>query len=89
MHQEFKYIAPFEYLRVIIIPLTLFTFLSLIAPSIITYFMSSSFVRLCVLFPVTIILSVTIAYYVCMNTNEQQMFVGARNKIIGKFLRKK
>lgn len=88
MHQEFKYITPLEYFRLIVVPLVLFAFLSIITPSIITYIMPSSFVRLCVLFPVTIFVSVSIAYYVCMNINERRLVVESINRVKNKIRRR-
>lgn len=74
MSHEFKEILPLEYLRAIFLPLFIFVVLSLIVPFIITRCFDSSLIRLIVLFILSVISSISIAFVVCLSPSERTYF---------------
>ena len=81
MHQEFAYIKPLEYLRVIIIPLVYFVLLSLIVPFLLTYILMPSFTRLVIVFILSISVSLIWAYIVCLTVEERQLLLNILKRI--------
>lgn len=81
MHQKFTYIKPLEYLRVIIIPLVYFVLLSLIVPFVLTYIMIPSFIRLVIVFILSISVSLIWAYIVCLSADERLLLLNTIKKI--------
>ena len=84
MCQKFNYINSREYFSSIITPLFLFALLSIIPPLIINVFIEFSFLRFLLTFIISIVFSLCLAYILCLNKNEQEMFMSIFVKIKAK-----
>ena len=70
-----------EYMKMVIIPCATFIITVLVIPSLVTYFMEESFVRLILTSIIVIFTAVFVAYFVVLNKDEQNL--------IRKFIKKK
>lgn len=82
MYKEFPVISPKDYLKEVVVPCLILTISSLIVPVTITQFLSSSFLRLFVVFACSCFSTSIFAYMICLRKNERSFALSYINKLI-------
>lgn len=84
MCKEFPDLQRMEYIKRIVIPLLIFIPCSLIAPFLITKFFDSTFIRIVLVFSISIPVTAVIAYLICLNKDEKGYFRALLNNLSNK-----
>lgn len=84
MSKEFRIIKALDYLKLVVIPCFIFALLSISVPLLITHAMSSSFLRLVIVFASTVLSTGILAYIICLDHNEKTLVLSYVNRVIKK-----